>query len=606
MTVNSEKAILKAIKDNKLISLFQPIVAANTLEIIGYEALIRGPSDKAWHSPQMLFSLAEQYGIGNRIEIHCINTHLKRRKKLGLQGMLFLNLSSFCISSGEFIITEFANRLKKAGIGPDQVVIEITERHPVEDFIPMISILEEMRAHGLRIAIDDLGAGYSSLRQWSEIRPDYVKIDGHFIQNIHEDSVKRQFVRSFCEIANDIGCSIIAEGIETEEELETIQSLQVDYLQGYLIARPQRTPIKHTPARLRQLNDGTTFLSNDLQVRALCKPTLTISPRLSVRSLADKFHQDKSLHVAVVIEKSEPLGIITRNSLQQLFSSHYGRDLYGRKPVVLIMNDEAITVTEETEIERLSNQITDNNETLPDEYFVIVDKNKKYAGVGSLLDLLRAVTDYRITAARHANPLTMLPGNLRINQHIDTLLSANSSFILAYCDVDNFKPFNDTYGYARGDDVIREIGQLLSKNSQLEQDFVGHIGGDDFIVIFRSIDWEARCHKILDHFQNHALRFYDEKHRECGGIPAIDRAGNQQFYDIISISIGVIQVNYNYFTSHKEVASISSEAKKQAKKIKGNSLFIDRRSYQDAFTTSRYDSDVPNNVVSITPPNSRQ
>ncbi|MES9977989.1 MAG: hypothetical protein ABW107_04475 [Candidatus Thiodiazotropha sp. 6PLUC5] len=125
-------------------------------------------------------------------------------------------------------------------------------------------------------------------------------------------------------------------------------------------------------------------------------------------------------------------------------------------------------------------------------------------------------------------------------------------------------------------------------------------------MIFRSIDWEARCHKILDHFQNHALRFYDEKHRECGGIPAIDRAGNQQFYDIISISIGVIQVNYNYFTSHKEVASISSEAKKQAKKIKGNSLFIDRRSYQDAFTTSRYDSDVPNNVVSITPPNSRQ
>lgn len=599
MTVDSEKSILKTIKENKLISLFQPIVSANSLEIVGYEALIRGPSDKAWHSPQLLFSLAEQYGIGNRIEIHSINTHLKRRKKLDLQGMLFLNLSSFCISSSEFVISEFTNRLKRSGIHADQVVIEITERHPVQDFIPMISILEELREHGLKIAIDDLGAGYSSLRQWSEIRPDYVKIDGHFIQNIHEDSVKRQFVRSFCEIANDIGCSIIAEGIETVEELETVQSLEVDYLQGYLIARPQRKPIKHTPARLRQLNDGSTFLSNDLQVRALCKPTLTITPRLPVRALADKFQQDKSLHVAVVIEKNKPLGIITRNSLQQLFSSHYGRDLYGRKPVVLIMNDEAITVSEETEIERLSNQITDNNDTLPDEYFVIVDKNEKYAGIGSLIDLLRAVTDYRITAARHANPLTMLPGNLRINQQIDTLLSAKTSFVLAYCDVDNFKPFNDTYGYARGDDVIREIGQLLARHSQLEQDFVGHIGGDDFIVIFRSIDWEARCRRILDHFKNHALRFYDENHRECGGIPATDRSGNQQFYDIISISIGVIQVNYKHFTSHKEVASISSEVKKQAKKIKGNSLFIDRRSYQDAFITDTQSSKLPNNVVSI-------
>jgi diguanylate cyclase (GGDEF)-like protein len=586
MPVDSEKSILKTLEENKLISLFQPILAAHSLDVLGYEALIRGPSDKAWHSPQVLFSLAEQYGISNKIEIHSLYTHIKRRRKLGLQGLLFLNLSSYCISSDEFIIADLIGRLTKAGIDPDQVVIEITERHPVRDLIPMVSALEALRAQGLKIAIDDLGAGYSSLRQWSEIRPDYVKIDGHFIQNIHEDSVKRQFVRSFCEIANDIGSSIIAEGIETVEELETIRSLQVDHLQGYLFARPQRKPFKQLPSRLRQLTQGTTFLNNDLQVRALCKPTLIISPALSVSELANAFYHDESLHVAVVVEKRDPLGIITRNSLQQLFSSHYGRDLYGRKPVALIMNEEAITVTESTKIERLSNQITDNNETLPDEYFVIVDDDNHYTGVGSLIDLLKAVTEYRITAARHANPLTMLPGNLRINQQIDTLLSANSSFALAYCDVDNFKPFNDTYGYARGDDVIREIGQILSRYSQLDLDFVGHIGGDDFIVIFRSIDWESRCKKVLDSFQGRALRFYDEEHRAHGGISAIDRSGNQQFFDFISISIGVIQVNHKYFNSHKEVASISSEVKKQAKKIKGNSLFIDRRSYKDAFLNS--------------------
>jgi diguanylate cyclase (GGDEF)-like protein len=600
---NSAKAILKALKDNRLISLFQPIVSVQKLDILGYEALVRGPSDEVWHSPQMLFSLAEKHHIGAKVEIHSLYTHIKRHHKLGLKGKLFLNLSTKCLSDSEFDIAALVNEIGKTDITPDQVIIEITEGHPVDDFVPMISTLQEMRHYGLKIAIDDLGAGYSSLRQWSEIRPDFVKIDGHFVENIHEDSIKRQFVRSICEIANNIGSSVIAEGIETEEELETVRSLEVDYLQGYLVAKPQRKPIRHTPNRLKQFSLNSPYIVNELQVRALSKPTLTVSPSSTVKALSDKFYKDKSLRVAVVLENRKSLGIITRNSLQQLFSSHYGRDLYGRKPVTLIMNREAITVTEETKIDRLSNQITTNNDSLPDEFFVIVDKKERYSGVGSLIDLLRAVTDFRITAARHANPLTMLPGNLRINQHIDNLLSANESFVLAYCDVDNFKPFNDTYGYARGDDVIREIGQLLTRSSQPDQDFVGHIGGDDFIVVFRSIDWETRCRDLLDNFQKSALRFYDEQHKKSRGITSVDRTGTQQFFDIISLSIGVVQVNYKYFTSHKEVASISSEVKKQAKRIKGNSLFIDRRSYENVTNAMDNPSEIRLNVVPINPQN---
>jgi diguanylate cyclase (GGDEF)-like protein len=596
---DSAKVILQALKENKLNSLFQPIVSAQKLDILGYEALIRGPSDKAWHSPQMLFSLAEKFNIEDKVEIYSLYSHIKRHHKLGLKGKLFINLSSNCLSSSEFVVADLVTQLSKTYITPDQIVLEITERHPFHDFVPIVSILQELRHSGLKIAIDDLGAGYSSLRQWSEIRPDYVKIDSHFIENIHEDSIKRQFVRSFCEIANDIGCSVIAEGIETEEELETIRSLDVDYLQGYLIARPQRKPIRHIPNHLKQLNQKTTYLSNELQVRALSKPTLSVSTKFTVKALAENFYEDKTLHVAVVTDHGKPLGVITRNSLQQLFSSHYGRDLYGRKPVTLIMNDDVITVTEDTKVERLSNQITTNNDTLPDEYFLIVDQKGCFTGVGSLIDLLRAVTDYRITAARHANPLTMLPGNLRINQHIDSLLSAKESFALAYCDVDNFKPFNDTYGYARGDDVIREIGQLLTRFSQQEKDFVGHIGGDDFIVIFRSIDWETRCRNLLGHFQSSALRFYDDQHKKIRGITSIDRTGNKQFFDIISLSIGVVKVNYRHFTSHKEVASISNEVKKQAKRIKGNSLFIDRRSYENAFVTKDRNHEIPANVVRI-------
>jgi diguanylate cyclase (GGDEF)-like protein len=491
------------------------------------------------------------------------------------------------------------SRLQALGINPQEVVIEITEQHPVDDFIPMISILNEMREIGFKIAIDDLGAGYSSLRQWSEIRPDYVKIDGHFIQNIHEDPVKRHFVRSICEIANNIGSRVVAEGIETEEELDSVRGMEVDLLQGYLIARPQNKPIRHVSPRLKQFHQQTPPSVNDQQVRSLCRQTQTVQRQLPVSTLAETFYRDQSLRIVVVTSDQRPLGVVTRSSLQQLFASQYGRDLYGRKPVTLIMNDQVIVVSENTKIDRLSNQITAEHDTLPDEYFVIVDSQGRYAGVGSLIDLLRAVTEFRITTARHANPLTMLPGNLRINQQVDNLLSAREPFILAYCDVDNFKPFNDTYGYARGDDVIREIGQLLLKSVHRDRDFVGHIGGDDFILVFRSLDWESRCRRLLSDFETTAPRYYDSNHRSRGGISAVDRRGQEQFYPIISISIGAIQVSNDAFTSHKEIASISSEVKKQAKKIVGNSLFIDRRDYSNTSSQASEESPSSINVIPI-------
>ena len=579
MQIDSRESLSRYLNRKPLISLFQPIVTLHDLSIIGYEALIRGPSNSPWHSPQMLFGIAEKYQYGCELEQRCLDTHIDRHKKITLSGKLFVNLSARSITHKHFNIERLLKNIEARSIKLDDIVIEITEHHPVSDFSPMVSALERLRKRGIKIAIDDLGAGYSSLRQWSEIRPDYVKIDGHFIQNIHEDAVKRQFVRSICEIASNMGSRVIAEGIESEDELETVRSMEIDYLQGYLIARPNANPVRRISDRLRQFHQNTPFFINEQQVRALSKPAYTVSPNCTVRSLADKFQHDISMRISVVVDNKKPLGVITRNSLQQLFASQYGRDLFSRRKVTTILNRDVIMVPGQMKIERLSNQITTQNESLPDEYFVIVDEQGDYSGVGSLIDLLRAVTEFRITTARHANPLTQLPGNLRINQQVDNLLTARKPFILAYCDLDNFKPFNDTYGYSRGDDVIRELGALLLKSVQSELDFVGHIGGDDFIIIFRSLDWEARCRSILDAMSHSAPRFYDDEHKMRGGITSIDRRGNKQFFEFLSLSIGVVQVSSNLFTSHKEIASISTEVKKEAKKIPGNSLFIDRRSY---------------------------
>jgi len=120
----------------------------------------------------------------------------------------------------------------------------------------------------------------------------------------------------------------------------------------------------------------------------------------------------------------------------------------------------------------------------------IVTRNGSYIGIGSAHDLMGMITEMQIQAARYANPLTQLPGNVPINEHIERLLERKVSFHACYFDIDHFKPFNDVFGYRRGDDIIALLAQTLTEIINPLVDFCGHIGGDDFMVLFQSEDWE--------------------------------------------------------------------------------------------------------------------
>ena len=136
--------------------------------------------------------------------------------------------------------------------------------------------------------------------------------------------------------------------------------------------------------------------------------------------------------------------------------------------------------------------------------------------------MLREITNLQIHAAKYANPLTILPGNVPINAHIDRLLENEQPFFSLLSDLDNFKPFNDAYGYRRGDELIQIIGHLLSNVAIDEKDFIGHIGGDDFILLFQSEDWEALCLNALNNITKVIPYFYDSKDVEAGGINVED------------------------------------------------------------------------------------
>jgi diguanylate cyclase (GGDEF)-like protein len=178
------------------------------------------------------------------------------------------------------------------------------------------------------------------------------------------------------------------------------------------------------------------------------------------------------------------------------------------------------------------------------------------------------------------NPLTRLPGNISINRQIQERLDRSQAFAVAYADLDNFKPFNDNYGFSRGDEMIRVTGRLILnivKNRQSQESFVGHIGGDDFIYITDLGLVEEITNEIIEAFDRIVPTFYDAEDREKGYLKSVDRQGNIKIYPIITISIGITHNKLKNVSHYGEITGVASEMKRFAKTFQGSCFKIDQR-----------------------------
>ncbi|GGI15904.1 GGDEF domain-containing protein [Oxalicibacterium faecigallinarum] len=575
----------EVILHRQLTPLFQPIIDMQRGEIVGYEGLIRGPSDSPLHAPLNLFKVARACGLSVEVEHLCRRITLEKFAELQLPGKLFLNVSPECLVQSGQRHGETLGYIHEVGINPDRVIIELTESHPTYDYDLLREAVRHYRAMGFVIAIDDLGEGFSSLRLWSEIRPEYVKIDMHFVQGINQDPIKLQFVRSIQEIAEKSGTIVIAEGIETDAELLMIRDLGVACGQGYKIARPHANPKTRLTgdlfAQLRRngvsIYPTDTRLSHEvLTAGKLLRHVKEVSPNTPNNRIYEMFKNDPGLQIIPVVANGIPVGLITRANLIDRFARPYLRELHGKKSCTLFMDANPLIADRSTPLHALSQLIVDGDRHHLFNGFIITD-NGRYVGMGNAHDLMREITQMQINAARYANPLTMLPGNVPIDEHIDRLLESQAPFCVCYIDLDHFKPYNDVYGYRKGDDMIRLTGKILSAHSDPQRDFVGHIGGDDFIMLFQSEDWEQRCLSIIDAFAEIVPPFYGEEHRRMGGYVSEDRRGRRVFHELATISLGLLKVKPGIYGSHHQIAAAAADAKKQAKKIPGNSLFIERR-----------------------------
>jgi len=149
--------------------------------------------------------------------------------------------------------------------------------------------------------------------------------------------------------------------------------------------------------------------------------------------------------------------------------------------------------------------------------------------------------------------------------HIDRLLASGSEFVACYADLNHFKPSNDQYGYSRADEMIRLVARLCVSHCDARRDFVGHVGGDDFMILFQSNNWQQRCEAIIAEFAREALALFDDTARQAGGIEAEDRHGVKRFFPCTTLSIGAVRVLRGQYESAEQVANEAALAKHDAK-----------------------------------------
>jgi len=234
--------------DERLLYMhFQPIVSLRAPEVFAHEALVRGERDGRELSGFEIVSQAKRSGLIVPLDARTRVTAIEQFATSGLRSKLFINFQPSAIYNPRYCLRTTFAALERTALRPQDIVFEVVESEDVADIAHLRRIIEAYRAQGLGVAMDDFGAGYSTPRRLLELHPDYVKLDKSLTAEVATDDAARHALASVVGMAHDEGCRVIAEGIETVAQRDALRELGIEFGQGYLYARPARSPVVTWP-----------------------------------------------------------------------------------------------------------------------------------------------------------------------------------------------------------------------------------------------------------------------------------------------------------------------------------------------------------------------
>lgn len=582
MEINKQKKeqFFDILNHKRIIPHYQPIVSLKNGEVYGYEALSRIDLPNCSFNTEEMFQIAKQLKKIWELEEICRTLSLKNAAGKSFGKKLFLNVDANIIHDEEFQNGITLKRLQEYGLHPKDIIFEITERTAIEDLKTFQESVAHYKSQHFKIAIDDVGSGYSGLNRICAVSPSLLKIDMAIVRNIDKDTIKQSLVTGMMQFCQDARINLIAEGIETKEEFETLISLGVCYGQGYYIARP-KPGIYDIDEEFKEkvksiyLNEQRKLYKNSIfgTVETICRKKRGIHTSVRAVEIYERMRDNVAMTEACIVDDSNRVvGVITRANILQKFSGRYGYNLYSKKIVKELMCQEFLKVDKHTPIEMVSHMALNRTE---DKLYdsVLITQNERFFGIVTIKDVLETAINIQVTRAVDSNPLTGLPGNRVIERKVFECIGEDKPFSIVYLDIDNFKAYNDAYGFNNGDLMIQALSNCIKENS-VDAELMGHIGGDDFVVIFRKWDIEYICKQIIELFERSIENLYSEKDWTKGYINSRNRSGMEEKFPIASLSITVITNCNKNFKSMDEFSKTMAGFKKECKQQEGNSIIV--------------------------------
>ena len=561
----------------QITTYYQPIVNLRSGDILGYEALSRGPEQTPFYSPMALIEEAKEQNMTWELEMLFRKKALERLHEIHQDKLLFINVDPDIIKTQAFRSGLTKEYLDSVGGEEKSIVFEITERTAIHDYDAFLQVLENYRTQGYQIAIDDVGAGYSGMKTINEIRPNYIKIDMDLIRGIDKNAFKQALIKAFVDTAMITNIKIIAEGIETKEELKTLIILGVHAGQGYFLQKPSSTFHELTPeilTRIRDYNKISHNLNEYSKEYHFISNLITSHEKTVYESMTPcitvKKHLTKcNLKSVCICENNIPVGIVMKHSIDSIMSGQFGYSLYANKQISKIMNTKPLVVDLYTPIHVVAKSAMErSDDTIFDD--IIVTKSSRYYGTVSMKRIFEYTLMYEKNNAKESNPLTGLPGNPIIARVLKDLVTYETHSCILYIDINEFKVYNDVYGFEKGDDMIQYVSRLIQevvKRKFPYSSFIGHIGGDDFIIVVNGehVDYTHLAESIMHQFESGKRPFFTEHHFEANAIEAEDRFGVKRQLALTSISVSGIYGMLTKFESPEHLSEALAAVKKRVK-----------------------------------------
>lgn len=555
---------------------FQPILNIHTGELFAVEALLRNHQEIGFRSIFSLFdhvykdNMLYAFDLALREKAFLKFTKIKKYQKI----KLFYNLDNRLFEMPDFSNGNTSKLLKKYDIKKENICFEISERHEMSGDNNLEHLLHHYEQENYNIAIDDFGVGYSGYKLLYDSTPDFIKIDRFFLQAIEKNLKKKLLVRNITHLAVQLGIKVIAEGVETKAELLTCREIGCHLVQGYLVQHPTRDTkeIIHKYEHIHNMiNQDKRANTSNTKIENYLEKIVPINKSDTMQQVVEYFKVNQDTRVVPIVNQSnESIGIINENQIKDFLYSPFG--------ISLLLNDESksklknlINICGDADINSSMITIIELFSNNPDSVGIIITKNSKYYGFLSARSIISIMNEENIISARDQNPLTKLPGNTMIEKYIADISSNQKCYIACYFDLDNFKAFNDVYGFRNGDRVIQLFADIMRKQLKKEV-FKAHIGGDDFFIAFES-DQDSivdpsleHIRKLIDIFANSSKEFYSQSDKERGYIISKDRNNITTKYPLLSVSASVVSIQKNSINrTSEDIHSILSIQKKVAK-----------------------------------------